>query len=91
MQYDILICDEFIIKMENYIQYNPEGEAVKSFELLLDTRKYCLPSILMEKGVYIRFNNISESFFLFLTTILIRIKNSNNSHRAASKLMPLLN
>ena len=83
--------------MENFIQENPINEAAKSLELLLNTREYWLPSILIEKGVYIRFNNNRcESFFgsfkqrygftLRTATVLIKQLQNNASLELSSSI-----
>ena len=97
MQYDLSLCDEFIATLESFIQDNPKSEAVNSLELLLSTREYWMPSILIEKGVYIGFNNNrSESFFgsfkqrygftLRTATVLIKQLQSNASLELSSSI-----
>lgn len=64
MQIDISKCNDFVDYLESFIQENPEADAVNTLNNLLNTKENWLPSLLIEKGVYIKFNNNrSENFF----------------------------
>ena len=87
--------------MEKFIQNNQESEAVNSLELLLNTREYWLPSIIIKNGVYVGFNNNRcESFFssfkqrygfaLRTATVLIKQLQNNASLELSSSIASFL-